>query len=579
MRAGGGRHPQWIGGVAAAVSIVLLFVLARGLAVIERERFADFLNRESGLIAGMVPISSRDPAAAEALARRIRDLHRRHGTHVSVSFPAGPPAPLRGEAAWRQTDGSPARAAAGPPLGVVTRFLPQHRIEVVRSFGTSSRRGILRIEATPHLASAVRRDMAVLAPPVLACLGIILLCGGVWFRRRYVRPLDRLTNSVRALTRGGGEMCMGGVGTSPPAVLAAALDEMAAEMRRRIDEARSRRSRLEAVFSSMAEGVLVVDGDGEVRLVNPALRAMLAVEGDPVGRRPLEVIRHVGVQEIVDQVLRSRKTETARTLHILGPEERFIDVHAAPVTGGRGRGGAVLVFHDVTELHRLERIRRDFVANVTHELRTPIATIKGYTETLIDGAIEDRDTAEEFLRTIAVEAERLAALVEDILELARLDGGGSETSVRRPCRIEEVCDEALIALAPLARRRGVSVVKEFSPVLRPVVADADALSRVFFNLVENAVKYNRPGGRVVVSAEERSGEVVIRVRDTGIGIPEPEWPRIFERFYRVDKGRSRETGGTGLGLAIVKHIVQTHGGRVEVESAVGEGSEFRVILP
>jgi two-component system phosphate regulon sensor histidine kinase PhoR len=240
-------------------------------------------------------------------------------------------------------------------------------------------------------------------------------------------------------------------------------------------------------------------------------------------------------------------------------------------------GGSTAVFHDITELRRLEKVRKDFVANVSHELRTPITAIRGYAETLRSGAIADRENAPQMIEIIHRQSERLSELVEDLLELSRLEAKELELA-KAPVRLQVAATRAVDGVRPKAHEKGIAIALSIPPSL-VTLADERALEQVLLNLLDNAVKYTPPGGQVEVAAEQSGERCVIRVRDTGIGIEAKHLSRIFERFYRVDKGRSRDMGGTGLGLAIVKHLVTALGGELKVSSQPGRGSTFVVLLP
>jgi two-component system phosphate regulon sensor histidine kinase PhoR len=251
---------------------------------------------------------------------------------------------------------------------------------------------------------------------------------------------------------------------------------------------------------------------------------------------------------------------------------------AAPIRSDQAPSGAVLVLHDITEIRRLERARRDFVANVSHEFRTPLASIQGFAETLLSGALDDRDNRVRFLEIIRDQAIRLGRLTSDLLELAQIEAG-KLTLEPRALSWEELVTPCLESLRLRASEKPIEVAAEYAPDLPPLVGDLGALQRVLQNLLDNALRYTPRGGRIAVRVSAEPGGSVLEVADTGIGIPRSEQGRIFERFYRVDPARSRDLGGTGLGLAIVKHLVELHGGRIEVESEVGRGTTFRVHLP
>jgi two-component system phosphate regulon sensor histidine kinase PhoR len=358
--------------------------------------------------------------------------------------------------------------------------------------------------------------------------------------------------------------------------LARILNLSADQLQQRLTENARDRARTEAILSAMDDGVLAVDNRGIVLMANNALRRNLDLQ-DPVGRHYVEVIRQREVGDVLEEVLRvgQRKAIEVELLHL----RRAFSLTAVPFPGAEGTPhGAVLTFHDVTERRRLERIRRDFVANASHELRTPLTSIRGFVEALEDGAVSEPDTATRFLGKIRTHADRMAALVEDLLELSRLESG------ERPPLWEEVppteiAEDVAASFAAQAARKGIALSKRDTGA-PPVTTDADRLRRIVENLVDNAIKYTPSGGHVEIrTLPGTDGGALIEVRDDGPGIAAEHLPRIFERFYRVDKARSREMGGTGLGLAIVKHLAEGMGATVTVASDTGEGTQFTVSVP
>jgi two-component system phosphate regulon sensor histidine kinase PhoR len=358
--------------------------------------------------------------------------------------------------------------------------------------------------------------------------------------------------------------------------LAQILNQTADRLGERLAENARDRARTEAILTAMEDGLLAVDHRGHVLIANQALRRHLGLE-DPVGRHYLEAIRHREVGEALAEVLATgRRAELEVELHHL---RRVFALTGVPFPAFEGAPhGAVLTFHDVTERRRLERVRRDFVANASHELRTPLTSIRGFVEALEDGAAQDPPTAERFLGKIRTHADRMAALVEDLLELSRLESGERAPQWERVAPTEVVQD-VLASLSGLAERKRMrlELLDRGAPT---VTTDGERLHRILVNLVDNALKYTPEGGsvEVVVSAAPQGGALV-EVRDDGPGIPSEHLPRIFERFYRVDKARSRELGGTGLGLAIVRHLAEGMKASVGVTSVLGEGSCFSVTLP
>lgn len=355
--------------------------------------------------------------------------------------------------------------------------------------------------------------------------------------------------------------------------------EVAEQRNAREAELQAQSSRTAALFDRMVEGILVVGADGRVRLVNPAAAALFQVTLPVVGRTVLEATRHHEVAALVARM----STEPEVLNHELRLEglatTRYLQVNALALLATDGApDGAILVFHDLTRLRQLEAVRQDFVANVSHELRTPLSLIKSAAETLIDGGKHDPAVTSRFLEIIDKHANRLTLLIDDLLLLARLDSGRMELNLQ-PVALRVSAQEALDDAALIARARDVRLENN---VAEGVIAsaDPDRLRQALTNLIDNAIKYGRAGGRVAVGGRiVDRGRVEISVADDGPGIPLEAKTRIFERFYRADKARSREQGGTGLGLAIVKNVVQAHGGDVRVESAPGAGTEFFITLP
>jgi two-component system phosphate regulon sensor histidine kinase PhoR len=348
---------------------------------------------------------------------------------------------------------------------------------------------------------------------------------------------------------------------------------------RRAAELQAQAERTAALFDRMVEGILVLGADGCIRLANRAAGELFRFEPPATGRTVLEATRHHDVAAVVAQLEQAAEVLN-HEVRIDGlAETRFLQVNALALrTPDGARDGAILVFHDLTRLRQLESARQEFVANVSHELRTPLSLIRSAAETLIDGGRHDAAVTTRFLGIIDKHATRLTLLLDDLLLLARLDSGRLELHLQ-PVALEAAAQEALDDAALLARAREVTLRNEVPPGL-VARADPDRLRQVFGNLIDNAIKYGRAGGVVSVCGRARGdGRVEFSVRDDGAGLPEEAVARVFERFYRADKARSREQGGTGLGLAIVKNVVQAHGGEVRVESAPGRGAEFFVQLP
>ena len=361
--------------------------------------------------------------------------------------------------------------------------------------------------------------------------------------------------------------------------LARALNETAAHLNRTIRTLTGERNQSSAILRSMIEGVAVIDSKERVVFCNRAFAEILNIDAARCeGRSLVELVRQADLLDLARRALTS--ADSLQGSLIIGTVmPRSFAVTATPVKALEpAANGAVIVLHDITELRRLERVRQDFVANVSHEFKTPLTAIQGFAETLLGGALEDEKNNRRFLAIIRDHAARLGRLTDDLLKLARIEAGKLEVQYQ-PVSVAELVEGCAATTLFKASRRNIALNLSYPPELPAIRGDAGLLREVLQNLLDNAVQYTLPGGRVDLSAATRDHEAVITVADTGIGIPLADQERIFERFYRVDAARSREVGGTGLGLSIAKHIVEAHGGRLWVESTVGAGSQFHFSIP
>jgi two-component system phosphate regulon sensor histidine kinase PhoR len=366
--------------------------------------------------------------------------------------------------------------------------------------------------------------------------------------------------------------------------LAHALNETAAHFDRTIRSLTDERNRSAAILRSMVEGVAVIDARERIVFSNEAFAEILGLEANYEGRPVLEVIRQSDLVAVIRRALEGNES-AASEVAVGTVRPRSFSVTASPVPAlAAGENdpaqpqGAVVVLHDITEQRRLERVRRDFVANVSHELKTPLTAIQGFAETLLGGALEDPANNRRFVTIIRDHAIRLARLTDDLLTLSRIEAGKFEFDFR-PMSIAEFVEPCLETIRLRAEPKQLSIEKDLPQNFPQVRGDSHRLREVLQNLLDNAVQYTPPGGHIHLSALARNGAAILTVADTGIGIPKADQEKIFERFYRVDAARSREAGGTGLGLAIAKHIVEAHGGRLWVESEVGQGSKFHFSIP
>ncbi|MFO7652548.1 MAG: ATP-binding protein [Candidatus Krumholzibacteriia bacterium] len=411
---------------------------------------------------------------------------------------------------------------------------------------------------------------------------LALLAAGVSFlvSRRLSIPLRRLQRGAERFAGGRLDVRLTAPDSEEIGALADAMNQMAAQLHDRIATIEKQRNELEAVLGSMVEGVLAVDTDETVIRLNRAGARLLGLAPErALGRSVQEVIRNPDLLGLAREALRGEGPVESDII-ISREDETYLQVHATGLQSpDGGQLGALLVLNDVTRLRRLENMRRDFVANVSHELRTPITSIAGFVETLLENPPEDAEDAHRFLTIVHKQADRLNAIISDLLTLSRIEQEADQAAINfTEARVRDVLASAVAACTAETEGRPARVAVACPPELTALV-NAPLLEQAIVNLVENALKFSEPDATVQVSAEQEDGEIRIGVADQGRGIEARHLPRLFERFYRVDKARSRKLGGTGLGLAIVKHIVQAHAGEVKVISEPGRGSTFTIVLP
>jgi two-component system phosphate regulon sensor histidine kinase PhoR len=360
--------------------------------------------------------------------------------------------------------------------------------------------------------------------------------------------------------------------------LATAINILASSLQEQMEKIQENEQQLSGVLKNMTSGVLLVDKDGNILLSNRAIRNMLGSDQETFTGKPhMEAIKNAGLSRLIDQCL-EEQAEIRDEIQLYYPDERILDVHLAPYVGENGKlKGIVAVLHDITDIRRLEKMRSEFIANVSHELKTPITSVKGFTETLLDGAMEDEEALHHFLTIIHKESDRLHRLINDILHLSKIEQHKIALDME-PVNVTEIIEHVADTVRKDVEKKELELM---IPGNREIWIEGqkDRIQQVVLNLVSNAIAYTPPGGKIAVSVEEKGEKIELRVQDTGIGISQKDLPRLFERFYRVDKARSRNSGGTGLGLAIVKHLVESHQGEIKVESEEGKGTTFTVVLP
>ena len=414
---------------------------------------------------------------------------------------------------------------------------------------------------------------------LLGSLVVFLIAGGaaLLISRSYSDRVERLREFSRRVAEGDFRpLPPDGSGDTLEA-LGASLNQTASRLDRTIRTLTEERNLSAAILGSMVEGVAVVNGTEKLVFANPGFASILGLDVPPVsGSALLEVVRQTELIEAVRRVLAGEPRVEAEI--VTGTlRQHFFAATVASVRAGE-TSGAVIVLHDITELRKLERVRRDFIANVSHEFRTPLTAIQGFAETLIAGALDDPQNRGRFLNIILEHARRLARLTEDLLKLSQMDADRLELEIRA-VKVAQLVESCYETARHRAAEKELNLTLDVSDNLPDVAGDARRLQEVLQNLLDNAIQYTLPGGKIVLTADLKYDEVIFIVSDTGIGIPTADQPRIFERFYRVDAARSREAGGTGLGLAIAKHLIEVQGGRIWVESEIGVGSKFHFSVP
>lgn len=579
----------------AWVSLVAAVLVASSwLASVQLARIAEEDQRERltqlAELAGAITAADGESLDPAAFATVARSTEAQSGVMLELLAADGrplaaDPSPRAAAAAPRMSPGDErllAEARAGR-IAAASRFEPatgRRFIMVAVPHGPpAAPTAIIRASADTRVADrelAAAQRRLLLAHLALAAAATAV---GYAVARRAARPVHELSVAASRLAAGELEAKLPATDVAEVAALAEALAGLREQLVERGLLIGRQGTQQEAVLGSMIEGVLAIDGRQRIVGINRAAAELLGLDLDRVIRRPLqEVVRNPDLRRFALRAIDCREpVEDDLVLH--GARDRTIRLRGTALRDVSGEGGAVIVLNDVTDVQRLENVRRDFVANVSHELKTPIASIKGFVETLLDGAADNPADAKRFLQIVAKQADRLAAIIEDLLALSRIEQSeGADNLPVEPAAIGGVLAAVADDCGPRAAERSIALDTQCDPVLVAEV-NAPLLEQALINLVDNAIKYSDAGRTVWMEAEAAGDELVIRVRDEGCGIAAEHLPRLFERFYRVDRARSRQLGGTGLGLSIVKHIVQAHRGTIGVDSEPGVGSTFTMRLP
>jgi len=473
------------------------------------------------------------------------------------------------------------RTALTGGTGIDTRYSPTLKIDMLYAAlplkDNNEITGILRLalplESVQKTLFAIRKIVLI---GFVFALVLALVLGSI-VAGNTIRPINRMIQVSRRFSEGDFSRRIIQSPKDEIGELANTLNKMAQDIEDKIKEIKTQNQKLAAIFNSMIEGVIVVDKKGRIISINPTIEKIFGIsKKDAEGKIFLEAIRNNDIPEVINAVLRKGEGSSAE-LTLMYPVSKIFEVNATPIFDNNEVTGCLVVVHDITEIRRLETIRSDFIANVSHELKTPLTSIKGFVETLLEGALDDKENNRSFLTIIQEHAERLNNLVNDLLSLSHLESNEIVLE-KEDINLRQQVEGVILGFKSQLKKKNIEVKDELLANLS-IKADKNRIEQVFTNLIDNAIKFNKEKGFVRIYSQDVNGKTKLIVEDSGIGIPKKDITRIFERFYRVDKARSRELGGTGLGLSIVKHIVELHNGSVGVESTEGFGSKFWIILP
>lgn len=548
------------------------------------DQVAERLTQDAILAADLVRSDANPEANADAIADRLGEVLAIRVTLVDSRGKVLGDSELNGDALGQLENHAARpeiREALGSGGGSSTRrsaTLAEDMLYVARRVDPADpARGVVRVAVPLTEVSRAQREIRI---PLLTAALLSLLVA--WALGRLVAR--RLAGRLEAMSKTASEIAGGNTaaralptGRDEIATLGRSFNRMADQLDERLSLLSRERNQLVGLLDTMVEGVLLTDGSGRILLANRAFERIFAATPPLRGLRPLEAARVPALQEAVEAAL-SGDGPATREIVLPGPEEKVLGASLVSIRENSTTVGAVVVFHDMTELKKLEKVRREFVANVSHELRTPLTAIRGYAETLRDGALLDSGRVREFADVIHRHARRLQALIEDLLDLSSIEQGQSRMDVAATS-LHEVVSQVEAMIRPLVAEKKQSLHVSVPSSLPRLRADRDRLVQVLINLLDNAVKFTPEEGTIMLQANAGQGRVIINVRDTGIGIPPEDLPRIFERFYRVDRSRDRREGGTGLGLAIAKHLTQAMGGSIDVQSSQGRGTNFQLTFP
>jgi len=567
--------------------VILILVAMFGLAAHLSERVrADYLAGQRDQMAGQARLVAADaspiwgePAALQALAQQQAALLQARVTFIAADGTVLADSQVDPSLVGNHLDRPEVQQALATGLGISVRQSATvgerlMYVAVPVAGGVGIARVALPLAQLDARVAGLRHSIQLATVPVTFAAIVI----AVFVAERTARPVRRLIGAAEHMAEG--EFApLSSTTRDEIGQLTHALDRMGTRLQEHMAVLAAERGRLAAILEHMADGVIITDNAGRVRLINPAAARLLGIgQASALGQPIAQALRHHRLIQLWQQAEQTRQEQVQAVE--LDPQDLFLQAIITPLAADPrpldpDHQGFLIILQDLTRVRRLETVRRDFVSNISHELRTPLASLKALVDTLRDGALDDPPAAQRFLDRMDTEVDAMTQMVQELLELSRIESGQVPLRLQ-PVAVAEVVAPPTERLRPQAERAGLALSLAIPPGLPPVLADAERVQQVVTNLVHNAIKFTPAGGEVTVSATAQQGEVIISVRDTGVGIPAADLPRIFERFYKADRARRR--GGTGLGLAIAKHIVQGHGGRLWAESREGRGSTFSFSL-
>ena len=471
--------------------------------------------------------------------------------------------------------------AATYNFGQVTRFSTTTHIQTIyfaKTINSDPSQGFIRLAYPLRNVSLLKLEIGQRIFWIVLLTALLTSIIAYLFLRNLIKPLHDISTASQAIAAGDFTQKIAEEGALEIQELARSFNLMATNISQLLAKLTDERHQIEAILVSMDDGVVVSDARGYLILINPAAERIFQVHGAVVlGKHLLEVIRNYDLATSFEKTIKENSSST-HELRLFSPREMVISVNITPIRDAHGNAqGAVATIHDITTIRQLEQLRTEFVGNVSHELKTPLTAIRGFSETLLTEEV-DQETARHFLEVISTESHRLSRLINDLLDLSQLESAHTQLTVGL-ISLPEIAKGVIELLKYQLHQKTVQVTLNFPAGFPLIQGDKDMLAQVFLNLLENAIKYTSPGGQIKITGTFKTNQIQIAVSDTGIGIPRQDLPRLFERFYRVDKARSRQQGGTGLGLAIVKHIIERHSGAVSVQSLLNQGTTFLIILP